>query len=109
MKGVKKHGMRIGNWLTAEQGKRLLGIFDQASLRGKRDYAMVAVLLGCGLRRAEVAGVAQQQREGAIRLRLRRWDFEEPLFDPVLCPLLFNSAGIVSFRQFAGHKEDLSV
>jgi site-specific recombinase XerD len=66
VKGVKRHGMRIGNWLTAEQGKRLLGIFDQASLRGKRDYAMVAVLLGCGLRRAEVAGLAAenlQQRE----------------------------------------------
>jgi hypothetical protein len=49
VKGVKKHGMRIGNWLTVAQGKRLLGIFDQASLRGKRDYAIVAVLLGCGL------------------------------------------------------------
>ena len=41
-------------------------MFDQASLRGKRDYAMVAVLLGCGLRRAEVAELAVerlQQRE----------------------------------------------
>ena len=66
VKGVKKHGMRIGNWLTAEQGKRLLGVFDQATLRGKRNYAMVAVLLGCGLRRAEVAELAVeslQQRE----------------------------------------------
>ena len=42
----KKHGVRIGNWLTAEQGKRLLDSFDDGSLRGKRDYAMVAVLLG---------------------------------------------------------------
>src|SRR5450755_3778332 len=40
-KGVKKRGMRIGNWLTTEQAKHLLGVFDQASLRGKRDYAMV--------------------------------------------------------------------
>ena len=66
VKGVKKHGMRIGNWLTAEQGKHLLAVFDHDSLRGKRDYAMVAVLLGCGLRRAEVAGLAVerlQQRE----------------------------------------------
>jgi integrase len=66
VKGVKKHGMRIGNWLTADQGKRLLAVFDTADLRCLRDYAMVAVLLGCGLRRAEVAGLAVehlQQRE----------------------------------------------
>ncbi len=58
VKGVKKHGVRIGNWLTAEQGKRLLAAFDDGSLRGKRDYAMVAVLLGYGLRRAEAAALA---------------------------------------------------
>jgi integrase len=66
VKGAKKHGTRIGNWLTAEQGRALLAIFDRAALRGKRDYAMVAVLLGCGLRRAELAAaqVADlQQRE----------------------------------------------
>src|SRR4029077_7444248 len=66
VKGVKKHGVRIGNWLSAEQGKRLLAAFDKGSLRGKRDYAMVAVLLGCGLRRAEAAALAVetlQQRE----------------------------------------------
>ena len=66
VKGVKKHGMRMGNWVTAEQGKRLFAGFDQSSIRGKRDYAMVAILLGCGLRRAEVAGLAfesLQQRE----------------------------------------------
>lgn len=61
--------MRIGNWLTAEQGKRLLSVFDQASLRGKRDYALVAVLLGCGLRRAEVAGLAVE----AIQQREEHW------------------------------------
>ena len=66
VKGVKKHGMRIGNWLTAEQGKRLLAAFDGGNLRGKRDYAMVAILLGCGLRRAEAASLLVedlQQRE----------------------------------------------
>jgi site-specific recombinase XerD len=54
VKGVKKHGVRCGNWLTAEQGKKLLQVFDRECLRGKRDYAMIAVLLGCGLRRAEL-------------------------------------------------------
>ena len=69
VKGLKKHGVRIGNWLTAEQGKRLLSVFDQASLRGKRDYALVAVLLGCGLRRAEVAELAVE----AIQQREEHW------------------------------------
>jgi site-specific recombinase XerD len=58
--------VRIGNWLTAEQGIRLLTVFDIGSIRGKRDYAMVATLLGCGLRRAELAGLMVrdlQQRE----------------------------------------------
>jgi len=66
VKGAKKLGVRIGNWLTTEQGKRLLDVFDLCSLRGKRDYAMTAVLLGCGLRRAELAGLTVedlQQRE----------------------------------------------
>ena len=65
VKGAKKHGVRLGNWLTSEQGKRLLAIFDRGTGRSKRDYAMIAVLLGCGLRRAELATVTLEhlQRE----------------------------------------------
>ncbi len=57
VQGEKKHGVRIDNWLTAEQGRKLLSVFDRSCLRGMRDYAMIAVLLGCGLRRAELASV----------------------------------------------------
>jgi integrase len=67
VKGAKKRGVRVGNWLTVEQGRALLSAFDRRSLRGERDYAMVAVLLGCGLRRAELAAAQVrdlQQREG---------------------------------------------
>jgi integrase len=49
--------MPVGNWLSAEQGKRLLRTVDVDSLRGKRDYATLAILLSCGLRRAELAAL----------------------------------------------------
>lgn len=55
VKGAKKVGVRLGNWLTAEQSRRLLHAPDVQSARGKRDRAILALLLGCGLRRAEVA------------------------------------------------------
>ena len=66
VKGPKKLGVRIGNWLTAQQGKALLSIPAAGSVRGKRDHAMLALLLGCGLRRSELVHLTMehlQQRE----------------------------------------------
>src|SRR5438309_7378679 len=57
VKGAKRLGVPVGNWLTAEQGKRLLSTADIVSLRGKRDYATLSILLGCGLRRAELTAL----------------------------------------------------
>jgi site-specific recombinase XerD len=54
VRGPKKLGVRIGNWLTASQGKALLSCPGENSVRGKRDHAMIALLLGCGLRRSEL-------------------------------------------------------
>jgi site-specific recombinase XerD len=48
VKGAKKLGVRLGNWLTVNQGKALLDAPDMSSVRGKRDHAMLALLLGCG-------------------------------------------------------------
>src|ERR1700678_1808100 len=67
VKGVKKLGVRLGNWLTAEQGAALWQAPDIAHLKGKRDRALLSLLLACGLRRHEVAALAVghlQQREG---------------------------------------------
>jgi site-specific recombinase XerD len=66
VKGPKKLGVRLGNWLTAKQGKALLSVPVGSSVRGKRDYAMLALLLGCGLRRSELVHLTMdhlQQRE----------------------------------------------
>ena len=37
------------NWLTAEQGHALRQAPDQQRLKGKRDRALLALLLACGL------------------------------------------------------------
>src|ERR1700720_4266811 len=44
-KGVKKLGVRLGNWLTAEQGITLWQAPDRERLKGKRDRALLSVLL----------------------------------------------------------------
>jgi site-specific recombinase XerD len=67
VKGVKNLGVRLGNWLTAEQGQALWQAPDQERLKGKRDRALLALLLACGLRRHELAELTfdhLQQREG---------------------------------------------
>ncbi len=66
VKGAKRLGIRLGNWLTAGQGNTLLAAPNRATLKGKRDHAMLSLLLGCGLRRAELTGLAVghlQQRD----------------------------------------------
>ena len=66
VKGVKKLGVRLGNWLTAEQGRALWQAPDRQRLKGKRDRALLALMLACGLRRHEVVALTLdhfQQRE----------------------------------------------
>jgi len=67
VKGAKRIGVKLGNWLTVEQSRRLLGAPDNHTILGRRDRAILALLLGCGLRRGEVAKLTigdLQQREG---------------------------------------------
>src|SRR5215467_13372955 len=66
VRGAKRIGVRLGNWLTAEQSRAVLQAPDVQTLKGRRDRAMLALMLGCGLRRGEVAGLTidhLQQRE----------------------------------------------
>jgi site-specific recombinase XerD len=67
VKSAKSVGIRVGNWLTLRQAQALLSAPDIATVKGLRDRAILAVLLGCGLRRSEVAALAfahVQQRDG---------------------------------------------
>jgi site-specific recombinase XerD len=67
VKGVASKGVRMGNWLSVKQAQTLLNTPDTTTTKGLRDRAILAVLLGCGLRRSEVAALNMghiQQRDG---------------------------------------------
>jgi integrase len=66
---IAQRGTRLGNWLTRDQAKALLAVPDRSTLKGKRDYAVLALLVGCALRRRELAALTVED----IQLRENRW------------------------------------
>ena len=67
VKSAKSIGVRAGNWLSLKQAQALLNAPDITTKKGLRDRAIIAVLLGCALRRSEVAALTMnhvQQRDG---------------------------------------------
>jgi integrase len=69
VKGAKGTGIRTGRWLTREQAENLIAAPNATTNKGKRDRALLAVLIGCGLRRREAAALTV----GHIQLRDARW------------------------------------
>lgn len=78
---IRQKGTRLGNWPTREQAKELLGVPDRSTLKGKRDYVILALLVGCALRRQGIShpqcrdhpasggplGAGRSRREGKTR------------------------------------------
>jgi integrase len=69
VKGVKQLGSRAGNWLNRDQARLLLEKSDGESLRSTRDVAMISILLGCGLRRAELVSLRKED----VQIRQGHW------------------------------------
>jgi site-specific recombinase XerD len=69
VKGVKQLGFRPGNWLSAEESSEVLKCARGNSIRAKRDYAMLALLFGCGFRRSELVGLELDE----IQMRQGHW------------------------------------
>ena len=67
VKGIPRSGIRMGNWLTEKQAEQLVNAPTPETLKGKRDRALLGLLVGCGLRRRELSTLNIediQQREG---------------------------------------------
>ncbi|MBM4431663.1 MAG: hypothetical protein FJ026_15165, partial [Chloroflexi bacterium] len=69
VRGIRQEGRRTGNWLTLREAQALINAPDPHTLKGKRDRALLGVLLGTGVRRSEAAGLTLEQ----IQQRDGRW------------------------------------
>jgi integrase len=69
VKGVKQLGFRSGNWLSVEQSSEVLKHACGDSIRAKRDYAMLAMLFGCGFRRSELVRLELNE----VQMRQGHW------------------------------------
>jgi site-specific recombinase XerD len=69
VRGASRHGVRMGNWLDRLQAEQLINAPDPGTTAGKRDRALLATLIGCGLRRSEAAALTFKH----IQQRENRW------------------------------------
>lgn len=78
VKGVSTAGVRSGNWLTRDQAQALLNAPDTTTLKGLRDRAILAVLVGCGLRDLETLADGRLAFWPVLLERIERVRFGRP-------------------------------
>ncbi len=63
---VKSSGSHCGRWLTIEEMRALLEAVGTSTPKGRRDYCIIGILMGCGLRRSELVNlnIGHLQRRG---------------------------------------------
>ena len=69
IENIKIQGKKLGNWLTADQARQMLAKPDVSTVKGLRDRAVLALMLGCGLRREEVVKLTAEH----LQQRSARW------------------------------------
>lgn len=61
VQGVEHSGRRLGHWLSAAQVQAIKALPNRSNLKGQREYLVLALLLGCALRRSEAANLTLNQ------------------------------------------------
>jgi integrase len=69
VRGPRRLGRRVGNWLNGNQAADLIKAPPEETRKGSRDRAILAVAVGCGLRRSEIAALNLSH----LQLRGDRW------------------------------------
>jgi hypothetical protein len=98
VKGLKKLGVRLGNWLTAHQAHTLWQAPNRELLKGKRDRALLALLLACGLRRHELAELTSAT-SSSVKGIGQSWTCGEMLVTFVPFPSQIGSTGCLTNGQ----------
>jgi len=69
VKGAPRRGVRLGNWLEQADARELLRAPAGAGKKATRDRAVLGLLIGCALRRAELVRLEVED----IQQRAGRW------------------------------------